>query len=69
MRKKVKNDFEKDKFVLMNSSDFGKIMGNVRIHKDIKLLKNGARRSYSVSEPNYYTAKRLLEKITRISNE
>ena len=54
LRKKAKNDFEKDFFKLMNNTVFGKTMENVRKHRDIKLVKTDHRRNKLVAEPNYY---------------
>ena len=53
MRQKAKNNFEKNYFKLMNNVVFGKAMGNVRKHRDIKLVTTERRRNYLVSEPNY----------------
>ena len=63
LRKKAKNDFEKDFFKLMNNAVFGKTMENMRKHRDIKLVKTDRRRNQLVSEPNYHAIKRFSKKI------
>ena len=55
LRKKTKNNFEKDFFKLMNYAVPREIMKNVRKHRDIKLVTTEKRRDYLVSEPNYHT--------------
>ena len=56
-RMQAKNDFEKDFFKLMNNTDFGKTMENVRNHRDIKIVTTDKRRSILASEPNYHSTK------------
>ena len=53
LRKKAKNEFEKDFFKLMNNSVFGKMIENVRKRIEIKLIVTEERRKKLVSEPNY----------------
>ena len=61
LRKKKKNDFEKDFFELINNAVFGKAMENVRKHRNIKFGTTERRRNYLVSEPNYHTSKFFTE--------
>ena len=63
LRKKVKNDFEKDFFKLMNNAVFGKTMENVRKHRDIKLVTTDKRKNRLMSEPNYHTTKWFSENL------
>ena len=50
----------------MNNAVFGKNMENVRKHRDVKLVTTERRRSYLVSEPNYYTTKLYILHILAI---
>ena len=64
LRKKTKNNFEKDFFKLMNNAVFGKTMENVRKHRNIKLVTTERRRNYVVSEPNYHNTKFFTEHLS-----
>ena len=66
LRKKAKNDFEKDFFKLMNNAVFGKTIENVRKHRDIKLATTERKRNYLVSEPNYHTTTFFTENLLTI---
>ena len=54
LRKKAKNDFQKEFYKLMNNSVFRKTMENVRKHRDIRLATTDERRNQLVPEPNYH---------------
>ena len=50
----------------MNNAVFGKIMENVRKHRDIKLVTTDKRRNQLASEPNYHTIKCFSENLMAI---
>ena len=61
LRKKAKNNFEKDLFKFKNIAVFVKTMENVRKHRDIKLVAKERKRNYLVTEPNYHITKFFTE--------
>ena len=65
LRKKSKNDFEKDFFKLKNNEVFGKTMKNVRKNRDIKLV-TAERRNCLVLEPKCHTTKFFTEYLLAI---
>ena len=66
LRKKARNDFEKDFFKLMNNAVFRKTMENIRKHRDIKIVTTDKKRSKLVSEPNYHTINYISEDLSII---
>ena len=66
LRKKAKNDFEKDFYKLMNNAVFGKTMENVRMHRDLKLVTTDKKRIKLASRPEYHTTKWFSENFLAI---
>ena len=50
----------------MYNTGFGKIMNNVRKHKDIKLVTTKSRRNFLVSGPNYPARKKFSDNVLAI---
>ena len=59
----AKNDLEKDFFKLMNNAVLGKIMENIRNHRDVKLVTTDKRRNQLASEPSYHKPKYSSENL------
>ena len=55
--------FKKIFLKLINNAVFGKIVENVRKHRDIKVVTTERRRNYLVSESNYHTTKLFIESL------
>ena len=66
LRKKAKNDFEKDFFKLMNNSMFGKTMEAIRERVDIKLANNWNQAAFQIKKPTYNTLKIFDENLIAI---
>ena len=66
LRKKSKNDFEKDFFKLKNNEVFGKTLKSVRKNRDIKLVTTERRRNYLVLDPKCHTTKFFTEYLLAI---
>ena len=67
--KKAKKWFSKRFFNLMNNTLFRKAIGNLRKHRDIKLVPTEKRRNYFVSESNYHTTKFFIENMLAIETK
>ena len=63
LRTKATNDFEKDFFKLMNNAVFGKMMENIRKHRNIKLITNEEKNLKTIMHPNFKSGVRFDENL------
>ena len=63
LRTAATNDFEKDFYKLMNNSVFGKMMENIRKHRNIKLVTNREAYLKLVMNPNFKSGVRFGENL------
>ena len=66
LRKFAKNDFEKGFFNSMKNVVLGKTMGNLRKHRDIKLVTTERKKNYLISEANYHTTNFFTEHLLNL---
>jgi len=66
MRKKAKNEFEKDFYKLMNNSVFGKTMENIRNRVDVRLLKTEKGVTQYIKKPNFKSFKIFSENLIAV---
>jgi len=66
MRKKSKNNFEKDFYKLMNNSVFGKTMENLRNRIKVRLCKSVKIRNKLVASPNFKSMRIFNENLVGI---
>ena len=63
LRTAATNDFEKDFYKLMNNTGFGKMMENIRKHRNIKLVTNREAYLKLVMKPNFKSGTLLSENL------
>ena len=62
----AKNAFEKDFFILLNNSVFGKTMENIRKHVDVRLVTDQKKLSKLVSKPTFVNSKIFNEDLMAV---
>ena len=66
LRQKAKNNFDKESLKVMSNAVLGKIMENVRKHKNNEFATTERRRNYLLSEPNNHTTNFFMENLLAI---
>ena len=70
LRKKAKNDLEKDLFKLMNSAIFGKIMENFLNISNIKLVNSDSEKLLKlIRQPNFQNAYQISNKLCFVESK
>ena len=70
LRKKAKNDLEKDIFELMNNAIFGKSMENVLNRSNIKLINNDPEKLLKmIRQPNFQNAYQISNKLCLVESK
>ena len=70
LRKKAKNDLEKDLFKLMNNAIFGKSMENVLNRSNIKLINNDPEKLLKlIRQPNFQHAYEISNKLCLVESK
>ena len=63
LRTKAENDFEKDSFKLINNSVLGKMIANIRKHRNIKLVMTEEKYLKTIMKPNFKSGVRFDENL------
>ena len=69
LRKKSKNDLEKDLFKLMNNAIFRKSMENVLNRSNIKLINNNPEKLLKLIKPNFQNAYQISNRLAIVESK